>query len=140
MKTLFKLLGMAFFLFFFGWIYLVYLYLHEENRETLDNLKEDIEDKTKNITKEVENQVKGVSKDLTKQSKEIVKTLSNRIDAMVDFIKTIKKEAFEIKDITERFKDVSERTLRRDLIKLVKMGLIVKEGSTRDTKYKVLKV
>jgi len=105
----------------------MYLYLHKENQNTLENIKSDFQKETKKIVKEV-----------NKQKEQLVETFSVRQEDLVGFIKSMQKEAFEIKEIAERFKNVSERTLRRDMQKLENMGMIKKVGSTRDSKYKII--
>jgi len=127
MKFFFKLLALIVFFVFFGWLYIMYLYLHKENKEALDNINEDFVKK-----------VKVVNKAVVKEKDNIVWAISERQEEMANFVKTMKKEAFEIKDIAERFKDVSERTLRRDMQKLEKTGLIKQVGSTRNSKYRII--
>ena len=127
MKSIFKLLFLILVLVFFGWAYIMYLYLHKENQNTLENIKSDFQKETKKIVKEV-----------NKQKEQLVETFSVRQEDLVGFIKSMQKEAFEIKEIAERFKNVSERTLRRDMQKLENMGMIKKVGSTRDSKYKII--
>jgi DeoR/GlpR family transcriptional regulator of sugar metabolism len=40
-----------------------------------------------------------------------------------------------MRDILSRVKGVTERTLRRDLLKLQEQGLITKKGSTKSAQY-----
>lgn len=127
MKFLFRLFFMIIILIFFGWIYIVYLYLHNENKDTLENIKDD-------LSKEVGN----VKKQVKKQKESLAEVLADRQGEIAKFIKSMQKEAFEIKDIAQRFKNVSERTLRRDMQKLEKMGMIKQVGTTRNSKYKII--
>ena len=45
------------------------------------------------------------------------------------------KKRFSLSDIRHRFPKVTERTLRRDMEKLVRDGRLAKEGTTRSTIY-----
>jgi hypothetical protein len=45
----------------------------------------------------------------------------------------------EMRDLQKSIKDVTERTLRRDLIQLQGLGLIKKIGNTKSVKYQLLK-
>jgi predicted HTH transcriptional regulator len=71
--------------------------------------------------KEVKRQ-RRVALDLTPRQKEVYR-----------LIETSKK--VEMRDILSRVKGVTERTLRRDLLKLQEQGLITKKGSTKSAQY-----
>ncbi len=134
MKVLFKLVLLALFFIFLGWLYIVYLYLHKDNKQSLENIKDDLQKEAKIVAKVVRKQ----KSEVEKLAKDVSETISDRQSEMEKFIKSMQKEAFEIKDIAERFKDVSERTLRRDMQKLEKSGLIKQVGSTRNSKYQII--
>lgn len=134
MKIFFRFLFFIIAIVFFGWLYIVYLYLHNENKQTLENIKEDLGKEVKVVAKAVKKEQAKIER----VAKEVADVVSGRQSEMVDFVKSMQKEAFEIKDIADRFKDVSERTLRRDLQKLEKIGLVKQIGSTRNSRYKVL--
>lgn len=57
----------------------------------------------------------------------------NRIDKVISVIK--KNNQVTIKDISREVDGISEKTIQRDLIKLIKDGLIKKEGERRWSKY-----
>jgi len=138
MKIFFKFLFFVIAIVFFGWLYIVYLYLHQDNKQTLENIKDDLEKEVRVVSKAVKKETDTISKIVKKQVGDIAEVVSDRQSEMEKFIKSMQKEAFEIKDIAERFKDVSERTLRRDMQRLEKTGLIKQMGSTRNSKYKIL--
>lgn len=50
-----------------------------------------------------------------------------------------RKEKIVMKDISITIRGVTKRTLRRDLSKLVDMGLIKQVGNTKDAKYSLIK-
>ncbi|HVX92498.1 MAG TPA: DeoR family transcriptional regulator [Candidatus Dojkabacteria bacterium] len=52
---------------------------------------------------------------------------------LFDYIK--KNKSLVMSEALDEFKDINERTLRRDLVAMVKKGLIKKYGSTKSTKY-----
>lgn len=47
------------------------------------------------------------------------------------------KGAVSIKDISDIIKDVSEKTIQRELIEMIKDGLVLKEGERRWSRYKL---
>ncbi|PIP86405.1 hypothetical protein COV42_02245 [Candidatus Campbellbacteria bacterium CG11_big_fil_rev_8_21_14_0_20_44_21] len=72
-------------------------------------------------------------KDISVQKERIFRRGSARKQKIISFIK-LKKEV-SIKDITSVIKDFSEKTLQRDLISLVKAGVLKKRGKKRWSLY-----
>ena len=63
--------------------------------------------------------------------------LSFREQKILNILKGSK--IIEMKDLQRAIKGVTERTLRRDLLQLQKVGLIKKIGNTKSVKYQLLK-
>lgn len=61
---------------------------------------------------------------------------ANRRERVLTVLKDVGEAT--IKDISERITDCSEKTIQRELISLIKDGLIVREGERRWSKYKLL--
>ena len=70
---------------------------------------------------------------ITKTQKSDQKQLTDRQSEIFNFISQ-NKEA-RMFDLTKSFKNVTERTLRRDLAKLQGLSLISKKGSTKSATY-----
>jgi len=138
MKSLFRLIAVVFFFLFLGWVYVVYLYLHDENKATLKNIKVDLDKSARKIVKEVNIQKSELVKVAENYGEEFSDVLLNRQDEIKRFVRDMRQEVFELRDIAERFKYVSERTLRRDLQKMEKLGVLKKSGSTKDAKYSII--
>ncbi len=49
------------------------------------------------------------------------------------------KKSLEMKDLLPKIPGVTERTLRRDLLKLQEAGLIMKQGTTKASSYVLIK-
>lgn len=62
--------------------------------------------------------------------------LSERQREVYRLIESSKK--VEMKDLLMRVKGVTERTLRRDLLKLQELGLIKKKGNTKSSSYELI--
>ncbi len=76
---------------------------------------------------------KGGEKDIS----EIKDTrLQDRREAILSIIKN--KPTASIKDISAHIRNVSEKTVQRELIALIAMGLVVKEGERRWSKYSLI--
>ena len=60
---------------------------------------------------------------------------SKRKQAIIKFIKD--KKQVMVKDISFFIKDYSEKTIQRDLISLVKAGVLKKEGERRWSRYMI---
>ena len=58
---------------------------------------------------------------------------SLRQKKLYEYIK--KNNSLVMSEALKTFKDINERTMRRDLVAMVKAGLIKKYGSTKSTKY-----
>jgi predicted HTH transcriptional regulator len=61
---------------------------------------------------------------------------TNRTDRILSVLKA--QPSASIKDITDTIKDVSEKTIQRDLNALIKDGVIKREGERRWSKYSVV--
>lgn len=59
--------------------------------------------------------------------------LTPRQDIVFRIIKS--KKSIEMRELLPRIPGVTERTLRRDLLKLQEAGLILKQGSTKSSSY-----
>jgi hypothetical protein len=107
-----------------------------ENKEIIykgqNNLKDIIKD-TKVISK-----TEKVIKDIIKDKKNIKdnKDKTERQQLIIDFIK--KEKQVSIKDISEKIKNCSEKTLQRELINLVNKNVLKKEGERRWSKYSLV--
>lgn len=71
-----------------------------------------------------------------KTSIDIKKDITDRKDKIVSLIKS--KGQVSIKDITNEFKDISEKTIQRDLMRLIKDGVITKKGEKRWSVYSII--
>ncbi|MBN2100968.1 DeoR family transcriptional regulator [Candidatus Dojkabacteria bacterium] len=115
--------------------YYVFLKLTKSGREVKDRLKngktgrdsndggrkKDRRVNLKTLSVEESSPVSGTS-DLTARQKEIISMLG-------------KDSPTSISDLLKTISGVSTRTLRRDMVKLEKKGLIRRKGSTRATEY-----
>ncbi len=128
MKNFLRIIMFLLFILSFGLLFVFYLYMHKENRVEL----EDIGVKTTR-------KVKSVKRKLEKRNKEMELELNQRQLEMREFIKGLQKDTFDIKNLGERFVDVSTRTIRRDLEKLEKSGVVRQIGKTRDSLYQISK-
>ena len=97
------------------------------NKVVFNGKKSDLESFFNNITK-TDNAHKSST-----QSKLTLGTLSDRELKILEKIKT--SGPVTIKDISEMFTDVSEKTIQRELQKMHDAGQIKKEGERRWTKY-----
>lgn len=88
----------------------------------------------KSAHKEVEKDLKRAKKIVDKEVKEVKKLLSERQEEIVDFINRV--DEMSVSDIVEKFKEVTPRTLRRDLEKLENLGFVRQIGKTKDSRYK----
>lgn len=88
----------------------------------------------KSAHKEVEKDLKKAKKIVDKEVKEVKKLLSERQEEIVDFINRV--DEMSVSDIVEKFKEVTPRTLRRDLEKLENLGFVRQIGKTKDSRYK----
>ena len=79
--------------------------------------------------------IKGDKGQSTKNNK--LSRKESRGKNIMDFIAN--KEFVSIKDIVQNIKGCSEKTIQRELSKLVKEGLVKKEGERRWTRYSALK-
>lgn len=68
-----------------------------------------------------------------KKQSAVALNLTPRQKEVFRLIETSKK--VEMRDILIRVKGVTERTLRRDLLKLQEEGLIIKKGNTKSAQY-----
>lgn len=59
--------------------------------------------------------------------------ISSRKEAIKDILRVVKNAT--IKDISNKIKDCSEKTLQRELISMIKDGLVIKEGERRWSTY-----
>lgn len=91
----------------------------------------------KNAHKEVQKDLKKAKKIVDKEVKEVRKLLSERQEQIMDFIDKVDEMA--VSDIVQKFKEVTPRTLRRDLEKLENLGFVKQIGKTKDSKYKKTK-
>lgn len=71
-----------------------------------------------------------------KTSIDIKKDIIDRKEKIVLLIKS--KGQVSIKDITNEFKDISEKTIQRDLMRLIKDGVLEKKGEKRWSVYSVI--
>ncbi len=101
-----------------------------DNRQSLKSNSSLI---SKNNTKSVTNGgYKG--QDNTAQNESIViNKKSNRQDQIIGLLK--EKSGLTIKDFSSLIKDCSEKTIQRELMDLIRSGLVVKEGERRWSKY-----
>jgi Fic family protein len=102
-------------------IFLLFKYLGKQEgpiRERVIEKKEEGSSKRK----VVQSLPKAVAQDLNNRQKEILKLFN-------------KREVLLPTDIYSVAPNVSTRTLRRDMDKLEELGFVLKEGSTKDTKY-----
>lgn len=127
MKLFIRFVLLFLFIISFGALFVFYLYLHKENKVELID-----------ITQKGTKKFKTVKRKIEKRNKEMEIELNQRQKEMQDFLKGLEKDTFEIKSLAERFVNVSTRTLRRDLAKLEKSGLVKQLGKTKDTLYQVL--
>lgn len=97
----------------------------------LSESEEDLEKMVKKTSKKIQSSAKKVEKKALKA----VKKLSKRQEDIYNVIQDLKETG--MKPIEDAFKNISTRTLRRDLNELVKKGHIKRSGSTKNTKYKV---
>lgn len=82
------------------------------------------------------NPVKKASKKVVKKATKTLATGVGRIDQLHGFISN--KSEITIPEIRKHFSSVSERTLRRDMDKLEKMGVVKQVGKTKNSFYRVL--
>ncbi|HRI05528.1 MAG TPA: DeoR family transcriptional regulator [Candidatus Dojkabacteria bacterium] len=66
----------------------------------------------------------------------VVESTGNRQDALLNAIR--KNPGISTSALQEFFPDVTDRTLRRDLNKLIDMKRVRKEGSTKSSKYYII--
>jgi predicted HTH transcriptional regulator len=75
-------------------------------------------------------------KDVDKHSKKnetVVENLSERKQNIVEYL--CQKESVSVPELSNKFPDVSDRTLRRDMNSLEDIGLVNRKGSTKATVY-----
>jgi DNA-binding transcriptional ArsR family regulator len=115
----------------------------EVKENNIQNKPISIKDSIKDIkdNKYVKDKVffKGQKKDLDSffdKMKQTKPALAQKTDREEKIIQKIKKSGpVTIKDISEEFENVSEKTIQRELQKMYENGLIKKEGERRWTKY-----
>lgn len=83
--------------------------------------------------KAVKPKVKKPGKDLEKKAVDKFSALGARQLKIFKLIKTSKE--VDMSDLEGKFKSVTRRTLRRDLQKLIDIGLVEKHGKTKAAKY-----
>ncbi len=104
----------------------------EEVREFEKEIKKDKNfQKAQSAVKEIVKKVKPANKKTTPLS-----TGVNRIDKIQKLLSD--KSEIAIPDIRKHFAGVSERTLRRDMDKLEKMGVVKQVGKTKNSYYEIL--
>jgi len=106
-----------------------------KNKENDYKGQNDIKDIIKDI--KIINKTEKVVKDIIKDKKNIKdnKDKTERQQLIIDFIK--KEKQVSIKDISEKIKNCSEKTLQRELINLVNKNVLKKEGERRWSKYSI---
>lgn len=82
------------------------------------------------LEQKVEERLQEVAQDLDKKY-----NLTTRQEDIVRFMKQLGNEAVKMNLISKKFKDVTPRTLRRDLQSLVEKGVVVHSGSTKSREY-----
>jgi len=133
MKTFFKIIGfLVAAALVLPLVFLVYLYLTD--KDFSDSLKKSKESVKRNIKNESKNVKKEVQKAASKKVEEVKSNLSPRQKEMLELVQ--KNVETGMSELSKQFKDVTPRTLRRDLTDLVEKGLIEKMGSTKSTSYK----
>jgi len=113
-----KILG---FLFPIVGIFLLLKYLGKQESPIREKRVEK-RDRVSSKRRIVQSLPKAVAQDLNSRQKEILKLFN-------------KRETLLPTDIYSVAPNVSTRTLRRDMDKLEELGFVLKEGSTKDTKY-----
>ncbi|MEQ1500099.1 MAG: DeoR family transcriptional regulator [Parcubacteria group bacterium] len=81
------------------------------------------------------NQTSQSTRDNTPKEKDLFKR-SNRQNIIIGLLK--KKKELTIKDIAQTIKDCSEKTIQRELISLIGLGLLKRTGERRWSKYSLV--
>lgn len=128
-----------------------YFYRLGKFDDVKDKLKEEVEDLQKKVEEseiyetfqreilpliDTEPIKKKLVKKETKKKEVSTNSAQLRQDAILNFLKSNNEAT--ISEITEEFNDVSSRTLRRDMDKLEKLGLVKQFGKTKDSRYKFI--
>lgn len=118
-----------------------------ENKELAD-VKDEAVAIVKNIEEDVSSDFVKVKKDVVKKINKVKKkfpekedeafgsALSTRQRSIVNYFDT--HSSAKMAEISKNFKNVTPRTLRRDLTKLEQLGVLRQEGKTRDAVYKLV--
>lgn len=116
------LLGLMLFLVFFPIAILLIVATKLGESPELEKEYKKAKSKAKKIEKAVESKIDPVLENLSERQKKIMDEITA-------------KGQLEMTHLSSKFKNVTARTLRRDLSKLVSMGHITKSGSTRNSVY-----
>lgn len=95
----------------------------------------------KYINMNKEKKMRGVTEKITRQTRRKSQVISmNLNERQQSIIKLFNKRDILLPtDIYSVAPELSTRTLRRDMDKLVELGFVLKEGSTKDTRYRLRK-
>lgn len=136
LKTFFTILVVLVALFsVIGIIGLAWLYF--VGKESFENILEGEEDSDsgQNPVKKLPVKVKAVSSKVEKPSKKY-SNLNARQQKILKEVKNQKK--VKSSEIRNQFKNINERTLRRDFDKLEKLGIVRQSGKTKDSFYEII--
>ena len=110
--------------FLFSFVGILFLLLYLTKPKRLETTKFKIKEKEPKVrqTKNVESLIKGSRKVLNERQEEILKLFRKRSVLLPSDIYAIDPS-------------LSTRTFRRDMSHLVSLGMVIQEGSTKDTRY-----
>jgi predicted HTH transcriptional regulator len=117
MKLIKSILGILLFIMTFGAGFFIFRKVKSSGGEG-----ESTKDAVGKAFSNIKERISGSLNELTRRQKKIVELFK-------------KHDQLEMKDLLEQIDGVTERTLRRDLLKLSDLGLINKEGTTKGVKY-----
>lgn len=107
--------------------YVYFLYKSKQLNFSCDEVKNEIEELGVQAQKSV--------KKIEVKTARVVKNLNERQAQLLDFLKE-KQDWVRMTDLAEIFKNVTDRTLRRDLQKLFEERVILRKGNTKNRSYK----
>jgi len=103
------------------------------NSNFIEDIQEDIYDNDEKPVKKISLAHK---KSISLKLNPTIQNLNSRQKEIFEILKT--KRTVEMKYLLSMIKNITERTLRRDLLRLQELKLISKEGNTKSVKYHLI--